>query len=132
MKERVFLSNNQDGLMENYWMMQFLNVTVVLTNRVNCSGSTFNLTLYWRVVRDLRALLRVKICCYLPSQTEVTEKVIQLFFSPDWSVQGQTFHCPIRFSCWLIVQFLQDWHKAADTCHSKWEVHILNENHLHL
>ena len=42
--------------MENYWMMQFLNVTDVLTNRVNCSGSTFNLTLFWRVVRDLRAL----------------------------------------------------------------------------
>ena len=57
MKERVFLSNNQDGIMENYWMMQFLNVTDVLTNRVNCSGSTFNLTLFWRVVRDLRALL---------------------------------------------------------------------------
>ena len=38
-------------------MMHFLNVTDVLTNRVNCSGSTFNLTLFWRVVRDLRALL---------------------------------------------------------------------------
>ena len=57
MKERVFLSNNQDGIIENYWMMHFLNVTDVLTNRVNCSGSTFNLTLFWRVVRDLRALL---------------------------------------------------------------------------
>ena len=57
MKERVFLSNNQDGNIENYWMMHFLNVTDVLTNRVNCSGSTFNLTLFWRVVRDLRALL---------------------------------------------------------------------------
>ena len=56
MKERVFLSNNQDGIIENYWMMHFLNVTDVLTNRVNCSGSTFNLTLFWRVVRDLRAL----------------------------------------------------------------------------
>ena len=57
MKERVFLSNNQDGVVENYWMMHFLNVTDVLTNRVNCSGSTFNLTLFWRVVRDLRALI---------------------------------------------------------------------------
>ena len=28
----------------------------MLTNRVNCYGSTFNLTLFWRVVRDLRAL----------------------------------------------------------------------------
>ena len=28
----------------------------MLTNRVNCSGSTFNLTLFGRVVRDLRAL----------------------------------------------------------------------------
>ena len=26
-------------------MMHFLNATEVLTNRVNCSGSTFNLTL---------------------------------------------------------------------------------------
>ena len=56
MKERVFLSNNQDGIIENYWMMHFFNVTDVLTNRVNCSGSTFNLTLFWRVVRDLGAL----------------------------------------------------------------------------
>ena len=56
MTERVFLSNNQDGIIEKYWMMHFLNVTDVLTNRVNCSGSTFNLTLFWRVVRDLRAL----------------------------------------------------------------------------
>ena len=59
MKERVFLSNNQDGIIENYWMMHFLNVTDVLTNMVNCSGSTFNLTLFWRVVRDLRALLLI-------------------------------------------------------------------------
>ena len=57
MKERVFLSNNQDGVIENYRMMHFLNVTDVLTNRVNCFGSTFNLTLFGRVVRDLRALL---------------------------------------------------------------------------
>ena len=57
MKERVFLSNNKDSIIENYWMMHFLNVTDVLTNRVNCSGSTCNLTLFWRVVRDLRALL---------------------------------------------------------------------------
>ena len=57
MKERVFLSNNQDGMIENYRMMHFLNVTDVLTNRVNCTGSTFNITLFWRVVRDLRALL---------------------------------------------------------------------------
>ena len=56
MKERVFLSNNQDGMIEKYRMMHFLNVTDVLTNRVNCSGSTFNLTLFGRVVRDLRAL----------------------------------------------------------------------------
>ena len=28
--------------------MPFLNVTDVLTNRVNCSGSTFNLTLFLR------------------------------------------------------------------------------------
>ena len=56
MKERVFLSNNQDGMIENYRMMHFLNVTDVLTNRINCSGSTFNLTLFWRVVRDLHAL----------------------------------------------------------------------------
>ena len=46
MKERVFLSNNRDGMIENYRVMQFLNVTDVLTNRVNCSGSTFNLTLF--------------------------------------------------------------------------------------
>ena len=46
MKERVFLSNNQDGIIENYRVMQFLNVTDMLTNRVNCSGSTFNLTLF--------------------------------------------------------------------------------------
>ena len=59
MKERVFLSNNQDGIIENYWMMHFLNVTDVLTNRVNCSGSTFNLTLFWRVVRDLHVLLHI-------------------------------------------------------------------------
>ena len=57
MKERVFLSNNQDGMVENYRMMHFLNVTDVLTNRVNCSGSTLNLTSFWRVVRDLRTLL---------------------------------------------------------------------------
>ena len=57
MKERVFLSKNQDGVLENYWMMHFLTVTDMLTNRVNCSGSTFNLTLIWRAVRDLRALL---------------------------------------------------------------------------
>ena len=38
-------------------MMHFLNATDVLTNRVNCSGSTLNLTLFWRLVRDLRALL---------------------------------------------------------------------------
>ena len=54
MKECVFLSNNQDGIIQNYWMMHFLNATDVLTNRVNCSGSTFNLTLFWRVVWDLR------------------------------------------------------------------------------
>ena len=60
MKERVFLSNNQDGIIENYWMMHFLNVTDVLTNyRINCSGSTSNLTLFWRVVRDLCALLTI-------------------------------------------------------------------------
>ena len=46
MKERVFLSNNQDGVIENYLMMHFLNVTDVLRNKVNCSGSTFNLTLF--------------------------------------------------------------------------------------
>ena len=57
MNERVFLSNNQGGIIEHYGMMHFLNVTDVLTNRVNCSGSTFNLTLFWRGVRDLRALL---------------------------------------------------------------------------
>ena len=59
MKDRVFLSINQGGIIENYWMMHFFNVTDVLTNRVNCSGSTFNLTLFWRVVRDLRALLEM-------------------------------------------------------------------------
>ena len=82
MKERVFLSNNQDGIIENYWMMHFLNVTDVLTKRVNCSGSTFNLTLFWRVVRDLHALLKetyqvhssmceadAKIYMYLQSDT---------------------------------------------------------------
>ena len=57
MKERVFLSNNQDGIIENYLMMHFLNVTDVLTNKINCSGSTFNLTLFWWVVRDLHGLL---------------------------------------------------------------------------
>ena len=50
MKEHVFLSNNQDGIIENYRMTHFLNVTDVLTNKVNCSGSTFNLTLFQRVV----------------------------------------------------------------------------------
>ena len=64
MKERVFLSNNQDGITENYWMMHFLNVTDVLTNRANCSGSTFNLTLFWRVVRDLRALFPLPLCAW--------------------------------------------------------------------
>ena len=44
-------------------MIHFLNVTYVLTNRVNCSGSTFNLTLFWRVVRDLRALLAICFAC---------------------------------------------------------------------
>ena len=53
----VFLSNNQDGIIQNYWRMHFLNATDVLANRVNCSGSTFNLTLFWRVVRDLCTLL---------------------------------------------------------------------------
>ena len=46
MKECAFLSNNRDGMIEKYQMMHFLNVTDVLTNRVNCSGSTFNLTLF--------------------------------------------------------------------------------------
>ena len=46
MKERVFLSNNQDGMIENYRMMHFLNVTDVLTNRVHCSGSAFNLSFF--------------------------------------------------------------------------------------
>ena len=64
MKERVFLTNNQDGIIENYWMMHFLNVTDVLTNRVNCSRSTFNLTLLWRVVQDLGALLGVISHCH--------------------------------------------------------------------
>ena len=57
MKEHVFLSNNQDGIVEDYWFMHFLNTTNVLTNRVYCSGNTFILTLFWRVLRDLRALL---------------------------------------------------------------------------
>ena len=40
-------------------MMYFLNATNVLTNRVNCFG-TFILTLFWRILRDLRALLFLK------------------------------------------------------------------------
>ena len=57
MKEHVFLSNNQGGIVQDYWIIHFLNITNVLTNRVNCSGNTFILTLFWRVLRDLCALL---------------------------------------------------------------------------
>ena len=58
MKEHVFLSKNQDGVVEDYWIMYFWDTTNVLTNRVYCSGNTFILTLFWRDLRDLRALLR--------------------------------------------------------------------------
>ena len=51
-KECVFLRNYQDGIVENYWKMCFLNTTNVLTNGVNCTGTTFILTLFWRVMRD--------------------------------------------------------------------------------
>ena len=64
MKERVFLSNNQDGIIESYWLMHFLNVTDVLTNRVNCSGSTFNLTFLKSCARLARPILRLINMCY--------------------------------------------------------------------
>ena len=35
MKECVFLSNNQDGIVENCWIMYFLNATNVLINSIN-------------------------------------------------------------------------------------------------
>ena len=55
MKEHVFLSNNLDGIVENYLIMHFLNINMLI-NRVNCTWNTFILTLFWRVLRDLRAL----------------------------------------------------------------------------
>ena len=69
MKEHVFLSNNKNGIVEDYWIMHCCNATNVLINRVNCSGNTYILILFWRVLRDLRALLgcNVKI---LPMRAE--------------------------------------------------------------
>ena len=57
MKEHVFLSNNKNSTVEDYWIMHCFNATNVLINRVNCSGNTFILTLFWRVLRDLHTLL---------------------------------------------------------------------------
>ena len=51
-------------------MMHFFNATDVLTNRVNCSGSTLNLTLFWRLVRDLRALLFSLLFLFADSKKE--------------------------------------------------------------
>ena len=100
MKERVFLSNNQDGVVENYWMVQFLNVTDVLTNRDNCSGSTFNLILFWRVLRDLRALLqdymsiKLKSCRYtFYGCTNQGRNSISNGFKSDW----MAVHIPIQY-----------------------------------
>ena len=83
MKEQVFLSNNQGGIIENYWMMHLFNVTDVLTDRVNCSGSTFNLTLFWRVVRDLRALFGHKLIM-------VTRHSTRRFYNNDYVYFHQT------------------------------------------
>ena len=55
-KEHVFLTNNQDSIVEEYWIIHFLNTTNVLRDRVNCYKNTFILTLFWRVLRDLRVL----------------------------------------------------------------------------
>ena len=46
MKEHVFLSNNKNDIVEDYWIMHCCNATNVLINRLNCSGSTFILTLF--------------------------------------------------------------------------------------
>ena len=55
-KERVFLSNNQDGIIENYWMMHILNATNVLKIGLTAPEVLWILTLFWRVLQDLRAL----------------------------------------------------------------------------
>ena len=46
MKEHVFLSNNKNGIVEDYRIMHFLNATNMLMNRVHCSGNTLILTLF--------------------------------------------------------------------------------------
>ena len=63
MNEHVFLSHYQYGIVEDYWIIHFLNNTNVLTNMVNCSGNTFILTLFWRVLRDLRAPWHIFVRC---------------------------------------------------------------------
>ena len=77
MKERVFLSNNQDGMIENYRMMHFLNVTDVLTNRVNCSGSTFNLTLFLKSCARLARPIIMYLCLFHPENGRDTDNVMK-------------------------------------------------------
>ena len=142
MKERVFLSNNQDVIIENFWMMHFLNVTDVLPNRVNCSGSTFNLTIFWRVVRDLRALFTA---CFLLDHVDyiwesflwVTRQrstrwwqplcMIKITLFKQWGffLDNHTIQqpsCQVSFVRWL----WQDNHQSAifvyDTCFLLWVV----------
>ena len=56
----------------------------MLTNRVNCSRSTFNLTLFWRVVRDLHTLLRGFFqCAYFRTLTLWSITVSMYYF---WAV----------------------------------------------
>ena len=42
MKEHVFLSKNQDSIVEDFWIIHLLNTTNALTNNVYCSGFWHN------------------------------------------------------------------------------------------
>ena len=97
MNERVFVSNNQDGMIENYRMMHFLNVTDVLTNRVNCSGSTFDLTLFWRVLRDLRTLLPNEVGEKLSDWAYCHQCRLRVWPLATPTLWPHTVHC----FCWL-------------------------------
>ena len=59
MKEHVFLSNNKNDIEDDYGIMHCFNAIIVLINRFNWSGNTFILTLFWRVLRDLRDLFLI-------------------------------------------------------------------------
>ena len=62
--------------------MNFLNATNVLTNRVNCTETTFIQTLFLSVLRDLHALLTScdvinhrSLLNFYPKPTSITHPV---------------------------------------------------------